>query len=80
VIIVSLILGLAWITTACTTQGDEIFFHSASQKAARLFAMDLEILRIPATLASSAIAFEHLLPKPLIGIPVQAKPGFSGDG
>ena len=65
---------------ACTAKGDEIFFHIASQMASRLHVMDLEIFGTSASLASPAIALEHLLAKPPIGIPVQAKPGLSWDG
>lgn len=60
-----------------TAKGYEIFFHIAPQKASLLHAMDLEIFGTPASLASPAITLEHLLTKPPIGIPVQAKPGWS---
>jgi hypothetical protein len=60
-----------------TAHGDEIFFRIASQKASRLNVMDLEIFGTTASLASPAIALQHFLAKPLIGIPVQAKPGMS---
>jgi hypothetical protein len=50
----------------------EIFFHVASQTTSLLDALDLEIFRTPASLASPAIAVEYALAKPLIGIPVQA--------
>ena len=59
---------------AYAAKGDEIFFHIASQMAARLHVMDLEIFGTSASLASPAIALEHLLAKRPIGIPVQAKP------
>ena len=62
---------------AGTAKSDEIFFHIASQSASRLDMMDLEIFRTSASLASPAIALEHLLAKPPIGIPVQAKSGLS---
>ena len=65
---------------AYTAKGDEIFFHIASQQASRLNMMDLEIFGTSASLASPAIALEHLLAKPLIGIRVQAKSGMSWDG
>ncbi len=39
---------------ARTAKGDEIFFHIASQKAARLPMMDLQILRPSAALAPPA--------------------------
>jgi hypothetical protein len=42
--------------------------------------MNLEIFGTTALLASPAIALTHLLAEPLIGIPVQAKPGLSWDG
>jgi len=51
---------------AGTAKGDEVFFHIASQKAARLNMMELEILGAPAPLASPAITFEHLLAKLLV--------------
>ena len=60
-------------------QGDEIFFHIASQLAARLHMMNLQILGTSTSLASPAIALEHLLTKPPIGIRVQANSGFSWD-
>jgi hypothetical protein len=46
---------------ASTAQGDKVFLHIASQKASRLKMMDLEIIGSPTSLASPAIAFEHLL-------------------
>ena len=52
---------------ADAAKGDEIFFHVASQKASRLNVMDLEIFGTSASLASPAIALEHLLPEPSIG-------------
>ena len=65
---------------ARTAKGDEIFFHIPSQMAARLHMMNLKIFGTSASLASPAIALEHLLTKPPIGIPVQAKSGLSWDG
>ena len=62
---------------APTAKGDQIFFHIASQKASRLNVVDLEIFGTTASLASPAIALEHLLAKRVIGIPVQSKPGLS---
>jgi hypothetical protein len=62
---------------APTAKGDEIFFHIPSQKASRLKVMDLEIFGTSASLASPAIALEHLPAKHLIGVTVQAKPGLS---
>jgi len=62
---------------APTAKGDEIFFHIPSQKAARLHMMNLQILGTSTSLASPAIALEHLLAKRVIRIPVQAKPGSS---
>jgi hypothetical protein len=64
---------------ARTAKGDQIFFHIAPQKAARLPMMDLQILGTSAPLASPAIAFEHLLAKLAIRILVQSKPGLSWD-
>jgi len=64
---------------AYTAKCDEIFFHIPSQQTARLDVMDLEIFGTPASLASPAIALEHFLTKPPIGIPVQAKSGLSWD-
>jgi hypothetical protein len=61
-------------------QGDEIFFHIASQLAARLHMMNLQILGTSTSLASPAIAVEHLLAKPMIGIQIQAKPRISLEG
>ena len=55
---------------AYTAECDEIFFHIASQTTSLLDVMDLEIFGISASLASPAIALEHLLAKPLIWIPV----------
>ena len=63
-----------------TAKGDEIFFHIPSQLAARLHMMNLQICGTSASLASPTIALEHLLAKPSIRVPVQAKSGFSGDG
>ena len=65
---------------ARTAKGDEILFPIASQKAARLPMMDLQILGTSALLASPAIAFEDLLAKLSIGIRVQSKPGLSWEG
>jgi len=65
---------------APTAKGDQIFFHIASQKASRLNVVDLEIFGTTASLASPAIALEHLLAKRVIGIRVQAKPRMSTDG
>jgi hypothetical protein len=59
------------------TKGDEIFFHIASQKAARLHVLDLQILGTSASLASPAIALQHLRAKELMRVSVQAKPGLS---
>ena len=64
---------------APTAKGDEIFFHIPSQEASWLHVMDLEISRTSASLASPAIALEHLLAQRVIGIPVQAKPGSPWD-
>jgi hypothetical protein len=55
---------------ASTTKCDEIFFQVASQLASPLQMMDLKILGTAASLASPAIALEHLLAKSLIGIRV----------
>jgi hypothetical protein len=49
----------------------------ASELAALLHMMNLQICRTPASLASPAVALEHLLEKHLIGVPVQAIPGLS---
>jgi hypothetical protein len=65
---------------AYAAKGDEIFFHIASQKAARLHVMDLQILGTSTSLASPAITLEHLLAKHLIGVPIQAKSRMSSDG
>jgi hypothetical protein len=59
----------------CTAKSDEVFFHVASQSASRLNMMDLEIFGTPASLAAPAVASEHPLAKPPIGIRVQPKPG-----
>ncbi len=64
---------------ARAAKGDEVFFHIPSQKAARLPMMDLQVLGASASLASPAIAFEHLLAQFPIGILVQSKPGLPGD-
>jgi hypothetical protein len=56
-----------------TAKSYEIFFHVASQMTSRLDVMNLEILGTSTSLASPAIALEHLLAEPPIGIPVQAK-------
>jgi hypothetical protein len=63
-----------------TAHGDEIFFRIASQMAARLPVMDLEIFGNSTSLAAPAIAFEHSLAQLSIEVPVQAKPGLSWDG
>ena len=55
---------------ACTTKRHEIFFHVASQLAARLNVMDLEIFGTSALLASPAITFEYPLAKLSIRIPL----------
>ena len=49
---------------ASTAKRNEIFFHIASQMASRLHMMNLEIFGTSASLASPAIALEHLLAKP----------------
>jgi hypothetical protein len=54
---------------AGTAKYDEIFFGITSQGTARLNVMDLESLGTSASLASPAIAFEHLLAETLISIP-----------
>jgi hypothetical protein len=51
---------------ADAAKGYEIFFHIASELAAPLHMMNLQICRTPASLASPAIALEHLLTKPSI--------------
>ena len=53
-----------------TAKSYEIFFHVASQTTSLLDVMDLEIFGNSTSLASPAIALEHLLTKPPIGIPV----------
>jgi hypothetical protein len=58
-----------------TAKGNEILSHIPSQLAARPHMMNLQIFETPALLASPAITLENLLTKPLIGIPLQAKPG-----
>jgi hypothetical protein len=65
---------------AYAAKGDEIFFHIASQTTSLVDVMDLEIFRTSASLASPAIAVEHLLAKPVIGIQIQAKPRISLEG
>jgi len=55
---------------ASMAKSDEVFFHITSQKAARQNMMNLKILRYSASLASPAIAFEHLSAKPLIRVPI----------
>jgi hypothetical protein len=62
---------------AYTAKGDEIFFHIVSHMAWRPKMMDLEIFGTSASLTSPTIALKHLLPKPAVRIPEQAKPGFS---
>jgi hypothetical protein len=57
---------------AGTAKGDEIFFHIASQLAARLHMMNLHIFGTSALLASPTIALNNPLTKRPIGIPVQA--------
>jgi hypothetical protein len=64
---------------AGTAKGDEVFFHIASQNAAWLNMMELEILGGSTFLASPAIALEHLLAKPLVRIRVQSNPRSSRD-
>lgn len=55
------VLARRWISRCqALARDDEVFFHIASQ-ASRLFVIDLEILATPASLASPAIAFEHLI-------------------
>jgi hypothetical protein len=65
---------------ACAAERDEILFHIASQQAARLHVMDLQILGTSASLASPAITVEYSPTKPLIGIQIQAKPRISLEG
>jgi hypothetical protein len=60
---------------ACTAKCDEIFFHVASQLAARLNVMDLEIFGSSALLASPAITLEYPLAKFSIRIPLYATRG-----
>jgi hypothetical protein len=55
---------------AYAAKGDEIFFHIPSELAAVLHMMNLQICRTPTSSASPAIAPEHLLTEPPIGIPV----------
>jgi len=62
---------------AGTAKGDEILFLIPSQLTSRLHMMNLQIFGTSASLASPAIALEHLLAKRVIGIPVQSKPGLS---
>ena len=59
---------------ACIAQGDEVFFHIASQQAALLHVMNFKILSASASLAPPPVAREHLAAKLLIGIRLQAKP------
>jgi len=61
----------------CTAKGDEILFHIASQKTAGPPMMDFEMVRTPASLASPAIALEHLLAKPLVRLGIQSQPRLS---
>ena len=56
-----------------TAHGDEICFHIASQKAARLHVMNLQIFGTSTSLAAPAISFEHLPPEASISVMVQAK-------
>jgi len=65
---------------ACTANCDEIFFHVASLLAPRLNVMNLEIFGTTASLASPAITLENSLPKPPIGMSIQAKSGLFRDG
>lgn len=60
---------MAWIA-----QGNEIFFHVASQKASWLPMMNLKIFRPSAYLASPAVAFKHLLTKSPVRTRVQSNP------
>ena len=62
---------------AGTAKGDKIFFHIACQMTSRLNVMDLEIFGPSVSLASPAVALDHLLTKALIGTSVQAKPELS---
>jgi hypothetical protein len=55
---------------AGTTKGNKIFFHVASQLAARLNVMDLEIFGASALLASPAITLKYPLAKLSISIPL----------
>jgi hypothetical protein len=55
---------------AGTAKRHEIFFHIASQLAARLNMMDLEIFGTSALLASPAITLEYPLAKLSISIPL----------
>jgi hypothetical protein len=64
---------------AGTAKGDEISFHIASQLAARLHMMNLQIFGTSALLASPTIALNNPLTKHPIRILVQAKPGLSWD-
>ncbi len=59
------------------TKGSQILSYIPSQLAARPHMMNLKLLGTSASLASPAIALEHLLAKRVIGIPVQAKPRLS---
>jgi hypothetical protein len=64
---------------AGTAKSDEILLDVVSESASRLNVMDLEIFRRSTSLASPAVAFEHLLAKHAIGIPVQSEPWLSRD-
>ena len=58
------------LSMASTAKGDEVCVRITSQQASRLVVMDLEIFGTSASLAAPAIAPEHLLIKPPIGIPI----------
>lgn len=60
-------------------KSNEIFFHIASQLAARPHMMNLKFLGTSALLASPAVTLEYPLAKPSVRVPVQAKSGLSWD-
>ena len=61
----------------CVAKGDEILLHIATQNASRLNMMDLKIFGTSASLASPAVALEHLMTKLPVRNVVQTEPGLS---
>lgn len=68
------------LSVAPYTESDQVFCSVSTERASKADMVNLKIARIPASLASPAVAFQHPLAKPPIRVRVQSKPGLSWDG